>query len=62
MRRTSPVLLAAALAVAVVLVAGTAMLWPRDHPASGPGRGLVAWATWPPGARPAPPTGSGSAA
>ena len=32
MRRASPALLAAALGVAVALVAGTATLWPRDHP------------------------------
>jgi hypothetical protein len=36
MRRASPApaLLTAALAAAVALVAGTATLWPRDHPTS----------------------------
>jgi hypothetical protein len=36
MRRASPALLTAALAAAVALVAGTATLWPRDHPAIAP--------------------------
>jgi D-alanyl-D-alanine carboxypeptidase len=49
MRRSSPALLAGALLATVALVAGTAMLWPRDHPASTPARVPAPTAT-----RPAP--------
>jgi D-alanyl-D-alanine carboxypeptidase len=38
MRRASPALLATALGMAVALVAGTATLWPRDHPTIARGR------------------------
>jgi hypothetical protein len=49
MRRSSPALLAGALLATVALVAGTAMLWPRDHPATTPARVPAPTAT-----RPAP--------
>ena len=47
MRRTSPALVAAALGVAVALVAGTATLWPRDHPTIAPAGAPAATATQP---------------
>ena len=47
MGRTSPVLLAAALGVAVALVAGTATLWPRDHPTIAPAGAPAPAATQP---------------
>jgi D-alanyl-D-alanine carboxypeptidase len=47
MRRTAPVLLTAALTVAVALVAGTATLRPRDHPTIAPAGAPGATATHP---------------
>jgi len=47
MRRASPALLAAALAAAVALVAGTATLWPRDHPTTAPASAPAPTATQP---------------